>query len=245
MRIAILSDIHANLQALEACVARARERRVDRFVCLGDIVGYGGDPVETLALLRTLPDLRVVRGNHDQAMAAAPDLPEANPIARSVAWTRARLSAADLAFLADLPLVLREDGVTFAHASADRPEEWTYISYPEEVRACLDAAGTPVAFVGHVHVPSLFYESDRQTVRELRPAAGIAVPLSARRRHLVNVGSVGQPRDGRSEASFVVYDAGRREVQFERVIYDFLSAQERIRAAGLPDFFAARLAAGR
>jgi len=245
MHIAILSDIHSNLQALEACIARATAAGARRFVCLGDTVGYGGDPVATLARLRALPGLLALRGNHDQAMSAPVRLPDSNIIASSVEWTRAQLGPEDLAFLAGLPYLHREGAATYAHASADHPEDWLYISYPEEVRACLDAAGTPVTFIGHVHVPALFYESDEGEIRELRPEPGVPMPLSPRRRYLVNAGSVGQPRDGRSEASFVLFDPERMELQFERVMYDFLSAQSSIRAAGLPEFFAARLAAGR
>lgn len=246
MRIAILSDIHSNLEALERVCEHADALGAQRYVCLGDFVGYGADPGPVLERVMALPGLMAVRGNHDEALFQEDMTGGTYPdILASLSWTRARLSHAQREFLAGLPLIARDAAVTYAHASAHRPGAWEYLRMPEQIRACLDAAGTPLTFIGHVHVPGVYYETAGGIVRELVPQEGMTVPLSVAARYVVNVGSVGQPRDGNNAASYVLYDDVAHEVTFHRLAYDYLTTARKIREAGLSPFFAERLAYGR
>lgn len=245
MKQAILSDIHSNLEALTQCLAHAHAQGAERYVCLGDVVGYGADPAAVMERLLALPGLLLIRGNHDEALFREPDAGLWPGVAESIAWTRARLAPAQLEALASAPYLVREGEVTYVHASARDPDQWEYILGAEQARACMVAAGTPITFIGHVHVPMVFYETPGGAVRELVPPPGITIPLSPRARYVINVGSVGQPRDGLTAASYVIYDDVRREVTCQRVPYDYAAAGAKIRAAGLNPFFAERLAYGR
>lgn len=244
MKVAILSDIHSNLEALTACLAHAAREGAERFVCLGDSVGYGPDPRLALGLLMALPGLVAVKGNHDEALLAS-ERPMPGDVADALAWTRRQLAPAQRAFLAGLPYLVREDRVAYVHASAVSPADWEYIESPERALACADAAGRPVVFFGHVHVPRVYYETPGGRLRELVPEAGQAVPLSAHGRYVVNVGSVGQPRDGRTEACYVVHDRTAGTLVFHRVPYDYGETARKILARSLPVRFARRLSEGR
>jgi len=254
---AILSDVHSNLEALERVCAHAQAAGAERYVCLGDNVGYGAEPGPTLDRLMALPGLVAVRGNHDEAVFQELGMEVNADIRASLDWTRARLTPAQRAFLAGLPLLLRELppddamagrlrlSVTFVHASAHRPAAWDYLRAPEQIHACLEDAGTQITFIGHVHVPRVFYEMPGSDTREFEPPDGVPIPLSPYRRYVINVGSVGQPRDGNSAACYVLYDDETAEITFHRLAYDYVTTAAKIRAAGLSPFFADRLAAGR
>jgi diadenosine tetraphosphatase ApaH/serine/threonine PP2A family protein phosphatase len=245
MKIAILSDIHSNLEALERCCTHARAQGAERFVCLGDMVGYGADPCAALELLMALPGFTALRGNHDEALFRDPGDNAPSAVREALAWTRAQLSAAQRRFLQDLPYVLREGAVTYVHASADQPTHWEYVRMPEQAERCLAAAGTPLVFIGHVHEPKVFYETAGGSIRDFTPARGEPIPLSARSRYVINVGSVGQPRDGNAAAVYVLFDERRAEVVFHRLAYDYQATGRKIRAVGLSPFYADRLARGR
>jgi len=245
VKTAILSDIHSNLEALERVCEHAAARGAQRYICLGDFIGYGADPVPTLARIMALPGLVAVRGNHDAALFRDLGLEVPADIRQSNDWTRAQLPPAQLAFLAGLPLLHREAQATYVHASAHEPEQWDYLRMPDQIHACLAAAGTPIVFIGHVHVPCVFYETGAGTVRELTPENDVPIPLSPRTRYVVNVGSVGQPRDGNNATGFVLYDEDVATVTFHRLAYDYPACAAKIRAAGLSPFFADRLAQGR
>lgn len=246
MRIAILSDIHSNLEALERVCEHAAAFGAKRYVYLGDFVGYGADPVPALERVMALPGLTAVRGNHDAALfqkdMAGVTYPD---ILASLTWTHARLTSAQREFLTGLPLLVHDGAATYAHASAHRPDTWEYLRQPDQAFACMEAAGTPMTFIGHVHVPRVFYETAAGAVRELVPLDGAAIPLSAASRYVINVGSVGQPRDGNNAACYVLYDDVAHEVTFHRLAYDYLTTAGKIRDAGLSPFFAERLAYGR
>ncbi len=240
---AILSDIHSNLEALRACVGHARGREATHFACLGDCVGYGADPVPALDLLLSLPNLEMIRGNHDEALLrdGAIDIPG---IRAALDWTRRQISPAHRRLLGDAPYVRRCGDATYAHASAHHPQHWEYLRRPEQIQDCLAATDTLVTFIGHVHVPMVFYRTVAGTLRELNPEPGVPIPLSATCRYVINVGSVGQPRDGNNASGYVLYDSGANTVTFFRLPYDYLSAARKIRAAGLSARFAERLAHG-
>lgn len=245
MKTAILSDIHSNLEALTRCREHAETQGVERYICLGDCVGYGADPAATMTLLLSLPGLIAVRGNHDEALFQ--DMGAAVPpgVQEAIQWTLAQLTPEQRMFLENLPYVHREDSTTYAHASASHPEQWEYLKMPEQITACLDAAGTPLTFIGHVHIPSVFYETMGGNIRELSPRQREPIPLSPRSRYVINVGSVGQPRDGNNASCYVIYDDVLAEVTFYRLPYNYLSTANKIRAAHLDSFFADRLSYGR
>jgi predicted phosphodiesterase len=243
MRQAIFSDIHSNIEALQACVTHARSQGATHFACLGDCVGYGADPTPTLALLMSLPDLLLVRGNHDEALFNANSI-DVPGIRESIDWARDHLSPAQLDLLKQAPYVRTAGVATYAHASAHAPARWEYLRHFEQIHDCLSATDSQVTFIGHVHVPMVFYRTAGGTLRELDPQPGVPIPLSSTCRYVVNVGSVGQPRDGNNTASYAIYDDDVSEVTCFRLPYDYLAAGNKIRAAGLYHRFAERLAEG-
>lgn len=251
MRLALLSDIHGNLQALEACLAHARAQKSQRFVFLGDMVGYGADPaavVERIMLL-TEEGALVLQGNHD-AMALSPPA-EVKTVGDSTAtWTHHQLSPAQRAWIADLPLTLQQDATLLVHASANEPELWRYVYDQRAATASLDAAttkwpGVQYVFGGHVHEQTLYYRGAGDGLMKFSPQAGVTIPVPRRRQWLGTVGSVGQPRDGKPQAMYAMFDPEQAQLTFHRVPYDHYGAAAAIRRAGLPAFFADRLEMGR
>lgn len=243
MRQAILSDIHSNLEALQACVAHARAQGATHFACLGDCVGYGADPVPTLDLLRSLPHLLLIRGNHDEAL-FLDDLPDVPGVSEAIDWTCTQLAPVHCDLLEAAPYVQTVGDVTYAHASAYEPREWAYLRRPEQIRDCLAATPARVTFIGHVHVPMVHCLSATDVLREQPPVAGVPLSLEPGCRYVVNVGSVGQPRDDNNAAAYALYDSDAATVTVFRVAYDHARAAEKILAAGLHARFAARLMEG-
>lgn len=241
MKLAIFSDIHSNLEALEACRERALEEGAKGFVCLGDVTGYGADPAATVELLMSFDNLIAVRGNHEQALFTEFSEGVKDSLRKTIEWTRNQLSEEQLRFLDSFPYLLEEHGVTFVHASADHPGKWEYLGHGDTVEHCMDAANTNVTFIGHVHIPHVYYETDSGEVRELKPGEDVSIPLISNRRYVINVGSVGQPRDGDSAACFVMYDDKKRKVAFHRVVYNHIETARKILAANLNPSFAERL----
>jgi len=238
--IAVISDIHGNLEALEAVLEDAGRESVDRIICLGDVVGYGADPNNCLDRVRSEAAAAVL-GNHD---AAAVDLTLAegfNEVARkAIQWTSETLREDNREVLRTLPMFFVAAGAHFVHASPDEPQAWHYVQTEEEAWASLEACAEPICFIGHSHVPF------RVLVRggRLEALESPVVEMKPDDRVLVNVGSVGQPRDGDWRASYAIFDekAGRRLAR--RVEYDIERATRKIREAGLPEVLAARLAVG-
>jgi diadenosine tetraphosphatase ApaH/serine/threonine PP2A family protein phosphatase len=249
MKLALLSDVHANRQALEACLADARSRGANQYAFLGDAVGYGGEPAAVLDRLMGMAGdgAWIVRGNHDAA-AVAPRTGDMRADQTGAAWTCSQLSAAQREFLASLPLMLRHDFMLLVHASAREPERWAYIEDAIGATASLDAAsagGATHVFGGHVHEQRLFFQGTGRGAMGFEPTAGVSIPVPRHRRWLATVGSVGQPRDGRRDAMYALFDSTSTRLVFLRVPYDFEAAAQAIRQAGLPDFYAQRLALGR
>jgi len=246
MKIALLSDIHANRQALDACLADARAHGAAQYALLGDFVGYGGDPCAVLDTVMGLcaKGAWAVKGNHDNA-ALAPDLASQRADQAGAPWTATQLSPAHRQFLESLPLVQRHDFVLLVHASAHEPQRWEYVADARAAAASLDAAdGATHVFGGHVHEQRLFYRGAGHRGMAFEPTPGIAVPVPRHRRWLATVGSVGQPRDGRPEAMYAIFDSEQLRLTFQRVPYDHEAAARAIRAAGLPEVDAQRLATG-
>jgi diadenosine tetraphosphatase ApaH/serine/threonine PP2A family protein phosphatase len=250
MRLALMSDIHGNIQALDACLDHARAQRTDRFAFLGDLVGYGADPgavVERLKLLMEEGAI-VLKGNHDE-MAVNPPAVVSNIGSSTASWTHNQLDPSQRTWLDALPLSALLDKILLVHASADGPELWRYVYDERAATASLDAAtqtpGVQYVFGGHVHEQSLYYRGSTSSLMKFTPKPGVAVPVPPHRQWLSTVGSVGQPRDGKPEAMYALLDTDRWQLSFHRVAYDHDAAAWAIRAAGLPEFFANRLERGR
>ena len=240
MRYAVLSDVHANLEALEAVLADAAPR-ADGVLCLGDVVGYGADPEACVERLATRGHV-LVAGNHEHGVAGLLDLDWFNPWARAaVEWTRARLDDAHRAWLGALPLTAEVGDATLAHASPDRPDEWEYLMSAEDGFAVFGAFATRLCFVGHSHRPGVWSLGSSGPAFE---PGSVEIALEAGRRYLVNVGSVGQPRDRDPRAAYALWDLDRGAVAIRRVAYDVGAARTKILASGLPRFLADRLALG-
>ena len=247
MKLALLADLHANLEGVEACLAHARELGADRYAFVGDLVGYGGDPAAVLELVAAhlARGAVAVRGNHDAAVVDAGADTMNKAAEAAVDWTRRQLGEAQRALLAGLPLTARVgEEVLLVHASADRPADWTYVSDPLRAEQSLAAARTTYVFSGHVHEQALYYQGAGGRLHHFKPVPGVAIPVPARRRWLAVVGSAGQPRDGTTAAAWALFDDGARTLTFHRVPYQWARAAARIREAGLPEALARRLERG-
>jgi diadenosine tetraphosphatase ApaH/serine/threonine PP2A family protein phosphatase len=245
MIIALLSDIHSNLEALRACLAHAREQGVRRHAFLGDLVGYGADPaavIEVVSEHASRGDL-VVKGNHDEAISGSTAYLN-DAAAESIAWTREVLGTAHLKFLASLPYALTEGPACFVHASAASPKRWDYVDSPTAALKSVDAALVPYTFSGHVHDQILYHQGSSGRMIPFRPRPGTAIPASSRRRWLALVGSVGQPRDGNPAAAYTIADLDAGRITFHRIPYDHMAAAQKIRAAGLSGAIAYRIERG-
>lgn len=245
MTIAILSDIHSNREALEACLAHARERGATRHVFLGDLVGYGADPGPVVDVVRAYVErgALAIRGNHDQAIDQSAGYMN-DSAQRAIEYARGTLTAEQAAFLRQLPMIVREGNCCFVHASAQLPERYPYIDCPAAAQACTEAAATAYTFVGHLHDQQLYFQARPPAMMLFRPTPGIAIPVPAHRRWLAVVGSAGQPRDRNPQAAYTLFDPARATITFCRVAYDHAAAAARIRAAGLPESLASRVENG-
>lgn len=241
MRLLVLGDIHGNLEALTAVLKDARRLGFDRAVSVGDAVGYGADPSACLALLRDLK-AGIVMGNHDQAATGGLPLDTFNSYAReAVEWTAGRLSAGEMAFLKALPYVIREKDYAVSHGTLHQSDEFRYLLTEAEAVASLTVLDRPVCFLGHTHMPVWV----RREGEDLEIAQTEAAPVEKGRPVLVNVGSVGQPRDGDPRTVYCLYDTEKEEAVLHRLSYDLEETGRKILAAGLPAILAERLRIGR
>lgn len=245
MLVALFSDLHANREAVSACLAHARAHGASRSIFLGDYVGYGADPEWVLDAVIAEVERGAVAllGNHD---AAVNEFGESmlGTGQSSIEWTRVQLGGRHRAFLAGLPLTHEEDGRFFVHASAASPRKWQYVREEYDALRCLRATNARAVFCGHVHEPALYNLTDSGKPSVFVPEPGAAVPLSPLRRWLAVVGSAGQPRDGNPAAAYALLDTARNEITWHRVPYDVESAMAKVRAAGLPAALAERLRTG-
>ena len=242
MRYAILSDIHGNLEAFEAVLNDLAGTDIQKLIFLGDIVGYGPSPEECIALLRGKFDV-MIAGNHDWAVTGKTDINTFNSVAKhAIEWTIAHLSPDDKKFLTELPLKKEEEGLTFVHASPLNPQDWVYVFSGYEAVRNLRAVKNDLCFVGHSHIPSVFVLNEFGELFFSKKFSEIV--LEGKIRFLINVGSVGQPRDGSSLASYGILDMKKRVFYLRRVRYSFETTQKKIISAGLPSILAERLARG-
>ncbi|NNJ69658.1 MAG: metallophosphoesterase family protein [Kiritimatiellales bacterium] len=241
MKYAILGDIHANLEALNAVLEDAEQQGVTHFACTGDVVGYNADPKPCLQKIRSL-ECKIVQGNHDYYAGCNESMELFTPMAqKSIRWTRRQLLPFDRKYLQKLPLIIDIEGFTIVHSSLNNPHRWNYIFKRRAADASFRNQFNPVCFFGHTHVPLAFInsmdgiEKGFYDTLEIRPGY----------QYMINVGSVGQPRDRNPKAAYVIYDLSEQTITMRRVEYDREETQRKIRAAGLPFRNALRLNSGR
>lgn len=245
MRIALLTDIHANREAFEAVLADLAQRQVDRLVFLGDLVGYGPDPgwcidkVETLVAQGAI----CVRGNHDRAVGVPDGALNANA-RRVIDWTVDRLNARQKLFLSELPLTAEDGDILYVHASANDPADWIYVTNDSKAMPSFRVSKARLIFCGHVHRAALYSCDLASRVAHHPVPTGAAVPLIRSRRWLAVIGSVGQPRDGSAMAGYAILDKRTNELTFRKVGYDAATTARKSRDCGLPEALAQRLMKG-
>ncbi|MHB8523045.1 MAG: metallophosphoesterase family protein [Limisphaerales bacterium] len=240
MRYAILADIHANLEALEVILEDTRRQKCTHYACLGDVVGYNANPKECLDLIRTM-GMPCVKGNHDEYCSVDTNLEGFNPhAAEAIDWTREQLSEADRHWLRDLKYLRLVASFSIVHATLDGPQRWGYVFDKLAAAASFTYQNTSVCFFGHTHVPVAFI---RDSV--VRGGTYSKFRVEPGRKYFVNVGSVGQPRDNNPKAAYAIYDLDEGSIELRRLDYDISKAQAKVRAAGLPERLAERLAFGK
>src|SRR3989440_10011082 len=240
MRFAIFSDVHDNLEALAAVLADARENKCTDFVCLGDVVGYNANPHECVERIREL-DCPIVKGNHDEQASLIESSRDFNEMAEAaIQWTRDNLSDADKEWLRALKLLRQVRDFTIVHATLDTPEQWGYVFNNLDAAASFTYQHTTVCFFGHTHVPGAFVRDEgvkRVKVDQLM--------IEGSKKYFINVGSVGQPRDGDWRAAYCIYHIDKNVVEQRRIKYDLATTQKKILQARLPRLLAERLEVGR
>jgi len=240
MRYAIIADIHANLEALQAVLEDAKKQNVTHYACLGDVVGYNANPKECLDIIRGM-GMPCVKGNHDEMCSEDADLEGFNPhAAEAVSWTRAQLSPEDRNWLKDLKYFRLVASFSIVHATLDGPQRWGYVFDKLAAAASFTYQNTAICFFGHTHVPVAFIRDSM-----VRGGTYSKFKVEPGRKYFVNVGSVGQSRDGVPKATYVVYDLQEGSIELRRLDYDMATAQKKILEAGLPPRLAERLTQGR
>jgi len=240
MKYALISDIHGNLQALERVIEDIAERQVDEIYCVGDIVGYGAQPSECITEIKRICRGSVA-GNHDWAAVGKTDIGFFNKEAKAaVLWTSENLDFEEKRFLAELPLKLYFDNAMIVHGTPVAPEKWDYLLYTNRLGAQFAYFSEPICFIGHSHVPVVWTNA----YERIPPDTEKPLELEEGRRYIINVGSVGQPRDGDPRACYSIFDSEKKAVYIRRVEYDIDTAANLIRDAGLPEKLASRLYRG-
>ncbi|HAJ56948.1 MAG TPA: metallophosphoesterase [Candidatus Omnitrophica bacterium] len=241
MRYAVFSDVHSNLEAFEAVLNVINKSHIDRYVFLGDIVGYGADPCECINNLRKMSPL-MIAGNHDWGVVGMTNIDYFNNYARAgIVWTKDNILEADRLFLSGLKLVEETGYFCIVHGTLSHPEEFDYMTDANMAAKTFYLMEQRVCFVGHSHRPGIFID-DGEKVAYCVPEK---IEIRQDRRYIVNDGSVGQPRDGDSRACFCIYDTLSSTIEFKRVEYDIARAKKKILDAGLPRILADRLTVGR
>ncbi len=240
MRFAIFGDIHANLHALETVLADAKAQACTHYVCMGDIVGYNAFPKQCLDIVRNL-ECPVVKGNHDEQASMIGEQEGFNPLAEeAMHWTREQLDREDKDWLRSLRLQRQVRDFTIVHATLDTPHKWGYVFNQLDAAASFSYQHTTVCFIGHTHTPKAYVRDGSVRTMPLD-----VLTIQQGKKYLVNVGSVGQPRDGDWRSAYCIYDTNTNEIHLRRLEYDIEGAQRAVLAAGLPRRLAERLAVGR
>ena len=240
MKYAVIADIHANLEAFEMVLADTKEQKCTHYCCVGDVVGYNANPRECLEIVRAM-GMPCVKGNHDEYCSSEEDLEGFNPhAAEAVNWTRKQLTQEERHWLRDLKYVRLVASFSMVHATLDGPQRWGYVFDKLMAAASFTYQNTSVCFFGHTHVPVAFI---RDSV--VRGGTYSKFKVEPGKKYFVNVGSVGQPRDGNPKSAYVIYDMEEGTIELRRLDYDIAKAQKKIMEAGLPQRLADRLAVGK
>ena len=238
----MISDIHGNLEALAAVLKDIDERSIDKVFCLGDIVGYGCNPQDCIDLIKERCEV-ILMGNHDQVAAGEFSLDHYNAAAKAAAvWTREKLEDAAVEFLSNLPLLHRIDDVLFVHSSPWQPEEWHYIMTRDDAKIAFNCFDEPLCFYGHTHMPMIFCDDGSGSIRQ---QIGHDIFPDEEARYLINIGSVGQPRDDDARACYASLDLDDKTIDLHRIDYDIASTQRKMADNNLPEILIDRLSAGR
>lgn len=247
MRIGILSDIHANREALDAVLEALQSQHVDRLVLLGDLVGYGPDPAYVVERARQLRSVGAacILGNHDEAAATGNTSGMSENARDAIRWTVKQLSGGQCAFLGGLPMSLEEGDILYTHAGAWKPHAWPYVKEASDAKRSFEAVDARIAICGHTHVPAVFYATPRGAVTSFTPLANKPAPLFSSCRAVIVAGAVGQPRDGNPAACAALLDTEAMTVTMMRVPYDWDRTAQKIAEAGLPAWLGMRLKIGR
>lgn len=241
MRIGIFSDVHGNSEALESVIKALEVEKVDRVFCVGDVVGYGPDPDRCVSRVRSYAD-RIVAGNHDQATTGQISTANFNVYARvAIEWTQNVVSTETVEHLRHMPLSHTEGDVMLVHATPENPEAWDYILSVSDAHRSFGVLHTPICFVGHSHVP-VAYMRDLESRVSVREANDVCIEDG--KMYIINVGSVGQPRDGDPRACYGILDMDERRFRLKRLDYPIEAVQKKMRRAGLPAYLIYRLAWG-
>jgi len=240
MKFAIIADIHGNWEALQVVLDDIQKQKCTHYACVGDVVGYNANPKECLDLIRGM-GMPVVKGNHDEYCSSEDALEGFNPhAAEAVNWTRKQLTTDDRQWLRDLKYTRMVTSFSMVHATLDGPQRWGYVFDKLGAAASFPYQTTQVCFFGHTHVPVAFIRDSM-----VRGGTYSKFKVEPGKKYFVNVGAVGQPRDGNPKAGYVVYDMDASTIELRRLDYDIATAQDKIRAAGLPERLAERLAFGK
>jgi predicted phosphodiesterase len=242
MRYAIFSDVHANLEALEAVIESYKKESIDRYLCVGDVVGYAANPKECIERIKALCMITVA-GNHDWGSVNLFSLDYFNPYAKeAILWTQENIDDTDRHFLQSLKLVYKNDDLTLVHGTLESAAKFNYLTDGIVAEESFKALENNVCFLGHTHVAGTFIKGQDG---EIKYRQDISMKIEAGNKYIINVGSVGQPRDGNPNAAYCIYDTYKKEVCLKRVGYNIADTRKKIIAAGLPRFLAERLALGR
>jgi len=240
MKFAIIADIHANLEAFEVVLEDIKNQNCTHIACLGDVVGYNANPKECLDIVRSM-NIPCVKGNHDEYCSSEEHLEGFNPAAaEAVNWTRKQLTDEDRQWLRDLRYTRMVTSFTIVHATLDGPQRWGYVFDKLAAAASFTYQNTAICFFGHTHVPVAFMRDNM-----VRGGTYSKFKTEPGKKYFVNVGAVGQPRDGNPKSAYVVYDVYEGSIELRRLDYDIPKAQAKIRAAGLPERLAERLDYGK
>lgn len=242
MRYGIFSDIHSNLEAFQAVISAYKKEGIDRYLCAGDVVGYAADPSLCIEQVKGLGGVTVA-GNHDWACVDLFSLEYFNPLAvEALSWTRDNLREEGKSFLKRLETVYQDDCLTLVHGALDEPGNFNYLADGYIAQKSFALLKTDICFLGHTHSPGIFFKEGNGGLHYTQEEFCKIIPGN---RYIVNLGSVGQPRDGNPEAAYCIYDSEKKQVVIKRTGYDINAAKGKINAAGLPGYLGERLFAGR
>ena len=242
LRYGIFSDVHSNLEALDAVIKAYGREEIDKYLCVGDVVGYAANPKECIEKIRLLAMITVA-GNHDWASVSLFSTDYFNPNAlEAVFWTQRNLDEGGRYFLEHLMPIYKNEDLTLVHGTLDEPGDFNYMTDGYIASRTFGLLETDICFVGHTHVPGVFIKSENDKIHYQE---GSTINIKEDSKYIINVGSVGQPRDGDPKAAYCIYDTDNKNVQIKRIGYDVQAARGKIINAGLPGFLGERLLVGR